>query len=285
MDDNDNETLPETEIKLRSRRFQQDDLENAVVLARAEEMRIRNDPNSTSKDKIAATEARKTAEFRATMNDEQLQRHIAQAESQQHARSEVGQGGEQEKRIYLSVPFVQKDEAKALGARWDRNEKAWYVPPDVDSSLFAVWIVTRDQLASEPPTLEPKKRSVREYLAVPFGERQAAKAAGALWDKEAKSWYIGSQADMERLKRWRAEGISAPQSPVMTAKEEFSEFLRSIGCVVSGEHPIMDGKKHRISVVGEKFSDKTGAGFYVAHLDGLSWPPKTGQVAKRESRP
>jgi len=38
----------------------------------------------------------------------------------------------------------------------------------------------------------------------------------------------------------------------MTPKDEFAGALRSIGCVVSGEHPIMDGHKHRISVEGEK---------------------------------
>ena len=54
----------------------------------------------------------------------------------------------------------------------------------------------------------------------------------------------------------------------MTPKDEFAEALRSIGCVVSGEHPIMDGHKHRISVEGEKHSEKAGSGFYVGHLDG-----------------
>ena len=54
----------------------------------------------------------------------------------------------------------------------------------------------------------------------------------------------------------------------MTPKDEFAEALRSIGCVVSGEHPIMDGQKHRISVEGEKHSEKSGSGFYVGHLDG-----------------
>ncbi|MDD4616159.1 MAG: DUF5710 domain-containing protein, partial [Alphaproteobacteria bacterium] len=248
---------------MRSRQSQQEELEKAVALTRAEEKRVKNDPNSTPEKKIAAKEARKTAEFQATMNDEQLQRHVEEAEKRQQDKQTTGQGGDKEKRIYLSVPFVQKDEAKALGARWDRNEKAWYIPPGVDPSVFAAWIDT-----GEPQVPEPKEKGKREYLAVPFGERHAVKAAGALWDKEAKSWYIGPKADLDLLKRWRPEGIPNLQSPAMAPKEEFSELLRSIGCVVSGEHPIMDGKKHRISVVGEKFSGKAGAGFYVAHLDG-----------------
>ncbi|WP_263251283.1 DUF5710 domain-containing protein [Saccharopolyspora rosea] len=31
-------------------------------------------------------------------------------------------------RIWLDVPFAEKDEAKSLGARWDPAEKRWYAP-------------------------------------------------------------------------------------------------------------------------------------------------------------
>jgi hypothetical protein len=42
-------------------------------------------------------------------------------------------------KTYLNVPFAQKDEAKALGARWDAVEKKWFVPADKDIALFARW--------------------------------------------------------------------------------------------------------------------------------------------------
>jgi hypothetical protein len=42
-------------------------------------------------------------------------------------------------KIYLNVPFAQKDEAKLLGARWDAVQKKWYVPADKDITLFAKW--------------------------------------------------------------------------------------------------------------------------------------------------
>lgn len=31
-------------------------------------------------------------------------------------------------RYYLVVPFADKDEARALGARWDGDKKKWYAP-------------------------------------------------------------------------------------------------------------------------------------------------------------
>ncbi|TAK63621.1 DUF5710 domain-containing protein [Methylobacter sp.] len=44
-----------------------------------------------------------------------------------------------ESKIYLNVSFAQKDEAKALGARWDAIQKKWFVPSDKDIALFARW--------------------------------------------------------------------------------------------------------------------------------------------------
>ncbi|BBL72571.1 DUF5710 domain-containing protein [Methylogaea oryzae] len=42
-------------------------------------------------------------------------------------------------KFYLNVPYAEKDQAKALGARWDASRKKWYVPAGVDVSLFQQW--------------------------------------------------------------------------------------------------------------------------------------------------
>jgi hypothetical protein len=42
-------------------------------------------------------------------------------------------------KIYLDVPYAQKDSAKTLGAKWDAIAKKWYVPPGKDIMLFANW--------------------------------------------------------------------------------------------------------------------------------------------------
>jgi phage/plasmid primase-like uncharacterized protein len=52
----------------------------------------------------------------------------------------------------------------------------------------------------------------------------------------------------------------------MPPREEFAAALRAHGLLVEGEHPIMDGKKHRIAVEGGKRGARDG--FYVGHLDG-----------------
>ncbi len=43
-------------------------------------------------------------------------------------------------RIYLTVPFAEKDEAKSAGARWDGDKKQWYFLSDKDSAPFSKWV-------------------------------------------------------------------------------------------------------------------------------------------------
>ncbi|MDB5828438.1 MAG: OB-fold nucleic acid binding domain protein [Variovorax sp.] len=43
-------------------------------------------------------------------------------------------------RHYLDVPYKSKDQAKALGARFDGAAKRWYVEDTVDLVLFTAWL-------------------------------------------------------------------------------------------------------------------------------------------------
>lgn len=44
-------------------------------------------------------------------------------------------------RVYLKCPFADKDEAKELGAKWDNEQRKWYVPNGVNPAPFAKWRV------------------------------------------------------------------------------------------------------------------------------------------------
>ncbi len=46
--------------------------------------------------------------------------------------------------INLKVPFNEKDQAKALGARWNAELKLWYVPEGLDSAPFEKWLLNTD---------------------------------------------------------------------------------------------------------------------------------------------
>lgn len=47
-------------------------------------------------------------------------------------------------KTYLFVPFDEKDQVKAAGARWDSDKKQWYFLSDQDSSKFKKWIASGD---------------------------------------------------------------------------------------------------------------------------------------------
>lgn len=55
---------------------------------------------------------------------------------------------------------------------------------------------------------------MRLYLSVPYHEKDLAKSAGALWDRERKQWYAPEEADIERLARW----LDCGEGPTATKK-------------------------------------------------------------------
>ena len=43
-------------------------------------------------------------------------------------------------KTYLTVSFTEKDAAKALGARWDPDQRQWYVPDGRELTPFSAWL-------------------------------------------------------------------------------------------------------------------------------------------------
>jgi putative DNA primase/helicase len=104
----------------------------------------------------------------------------------------------------------------------------------------------------------------RTYLAVPYEERDQAKAMGARWDPFKKAWYVGPSVEPEKIAKWE---IRHQEAATFDPRAEFAEVLRSIGGIVEGEHPIMDGKEHRLATEKDKRGE--AAIFYRAYLDGV----------------
>lgn len=162
-------------------------------------------------------------------------------------------------KTYIKVDYKEKNEAKALGAAWDKNASSWYVPAGVDLAKFDKW-----------PVHEPVIQA-RQYLAVPSHEYDQARAAGALWDREAKSCYIGPKGSRESLARWLPENAKAPiQDPAQSPVDELADVLRSHKFELVDrrgvQHPILDGKWHRLVAEGDKGAEQSGA--YRAFADG-----------------
>ena len=105
----------------------------------------------------------------------------------------------------------------------------------------------------------------KQWLAVPYEDRAAAKALGAKWDWREKLWYIGPEGTRQGLAKWLPENAAAAPARA-NLREEFAEVLRELGGDLSGEHPIMDGHPHRMATLDDDRGEKSI--FYVAHADG-----------------
>lgn len=167
---------------------------------------------------------------------------------------------------------------KAL--REDKNEifhaardaetiKTWVMEPELRQALEQA---AREKAAGkeraagkaeEPAMSETDKPKIRTYIAVPFAEKDEAKGLGAKWDRKEKAWYVPEGADPTSLAKW--SGKAPEPAPALSPVDEFADFLKTNGLTVSGA-PVMDGRWHRVPVVGDK--GKSLSGSYRGFLDG-----------------
>ncbi|MDR2946202.1 MAG: DUF5710 domain-containing protein, partial [Candidatus Adiutrix sp.] len=186
-------------------------------------------------------------------------------------------------KVYLDVPFREKDEAKQLGATWDRDVKKWCARPGADLDKLAKWLpqleAARETL-QQPEGNQPEISQEKVFLQVPYREKDQAKALGAAWDKEAKLWFAPSGVDLTPLAKWIPENEPVP-TPALDPVDEFAQELATAGFKLDGL-PVMDGQIQRAPLEGGKAGAKDGA--YCAHLDGRpnGWfhNHKTGEHVK-----
>lgn len=76
-----------------------------------------------------------------------------------------------EGKTWLAVPFKEKNEAREAGAKWDKDAKAWYAPPEASLASLGRWVPKGDMAPA--PRLDP---------VVEFGN--AIRAAGLKLDGE-----------------------------------------------------------------------------------------------------
>lgn len=123
---------------------------------------------------------------------------------------------------------------------------------------------TRTVLHEQPE----KPMQSRTYLAVPYAEKNEAKALGAKWDKEAKSWYAPEGVDVATsgLARWSVDKANVvTASEPKPAIEQFKDALKDAGLQLKGE-VITDGKMQRVPVEGDRGGATSGA--YAYHEAG-----------------
>jgi putative DNA primase/helicase len=216
------------------------------------------------------------------------------------ARSFGPHGSEIYAREELKAEIASYMTARTLGVGHDPSNHAAYVkswlkvlkddPNEIfraarDAEVINTWIMEpekrpelerraqeqkaamqRQEKDGREQTMSTTKETVeRHYLAVPFEEKNAAKAAGAKWDRKAKAWYAPDGVDLSKLAAWNTSSGKAPETPLVPPQVEFAQSCRDHGLSIQGDI-VMDGQWHRVSVDGDKKGQESGS--YRGYLDG-----------------
>ncbi|MDA8739773.1 DUF5710 domain-containing protein [Rhodobacteraceae bacterium] len=107
----------------------------------------------------------------------------------------------------IKVNFREKDEAKALGARWESALKCWYIPQGIDPIKLRDWW---------------------RYLDCPFDEKDEARRLGAKWDKHVKKWFVPIEKDYDDFEDWWPEWVKERISIQGDADEEVGPTILTV---------------------------------------------------------
>ena len=164
------------------------------------------------------------------------------------------ENAETKQKILLIVPFEEKDLAKELGAKFDRETKSWYVPEGMDLEPFERW----------KPTLQHEKM----WIKAPFEMHEQIKELGAKYDANAKCWYVPENVDLKPFESLKQDlEINKVQSEKTdTPIAFFVEKMREAGFVIN-KYPEINGRSTRVAVQGDKAGQTSG--WYKIHTDGV----------------
>lgn len=79
-------------------------------------------------------------------------------------------------RIYLRVPYAEKDRAKAAGARWDASARSWYAPSDRHALYLIEWLPEplKAEFTQKAADEEKRRREAKEWESHPPRSQDAA---------------------------------------------------------------------------------------------------------------
>lgn len=151
----------------------------------------------------------------------------------------------------------------------------WYVTldeRDVDAAPLVQSWLDAPQLARQAP--QPQQEEVKQVqqqisaqrvnLHVPYAAKDAAKALGARWDKDGKTWYAPRGVDLAPLAQWAQ--AKSPAEIALDAQEQFTAAIRAADLILE-DRAEMDGEWHRVAVKGDKGEERSGS--YRGYLEGV----------------
>lgn len=171
----------------------------------------------------------------------------------------------------LNTPYAEKNQAKALGAKWDSNNKTWYVPAGLDLDKFSKWlpehqVKKNEKIPSQSQRIIFIQPSDRIYLYTQPSDNPAIQELKekdiVKFDTQNKVWFAHKD-NAESVKQW----ITRPFVP--TPEQELTKHLQSLGITVAEGHPIFDDKPHRLANNGSTDKNVMYQAYANNHNNGI----------------
>jgi hypothetical protein len=143
--------------------------------------------------------------------------------------SEMLVNGGADNRLYLNVPIQEKDEVKALGARWDGERKLWWILPEQYKGSITRWL-PKTVGRSNPTVEELLLYAERVMMSAFLGTDQKAVAQLEAYQKVAAA----HQRKVLELAKRGASGASDPDLKATLDKtaektiDAFKSYLDSV---------------------------------------------------------
>lgn len=151
-------------------------------------------------------------------------------------------------RTKLDVPWPQREKAKAAGARWDKEARAWFAPEGADLADFSPFI-HKPEAPRAPASAAGRSNPIPTEgtpLEVPFAEKDQAKALGARWDPALEVWMAPPGADPKAFERWASRPLPAISEGAVV--DAFMDYAAAAGLEINRLEA--DGKIHRVRLEG-----------------------------------
>ncbi|MHB8153468.1 MAG: DUF5710 domain-containing protein, partial [Bacillati bacterium] len=130
---------------------------------------------------------------------------------------------DQDARIYVNVTYDEKDEAKQLGARWDTQQKRWYLPSGSDIDAFHS--VLRESVEKKRRDESPRVVRKVEYIEDADLAKERLKELRALGGRPAddgKEWSFPANADFKKVAQW----LEPPKRAYASDGDWLAKYLR-----------------------------------------------------------
>lgn len=77
-------------------------------------------------------------------------------------------------KTFLAVPYKEKEQAKKMGAKWDKDNKLWYAPEGTDLSQLSTWLPEKARAPEPKITMPPQEEFARalEQFGLDLGGKE-----------------------------------------------------------------------------------------------------------------